>query len=209
MHVVETAVLVPIKAFRDAKGRLAGAYRPAERAGLARAMAARVLAAATPFATFVACDDDEVASWSTARGADVLWTPGLGLNGAIEHGAELIAGKGFDHVVVSHGDLPFAETFAHVIEPDVITLVPDHRFDGTNVQARPTRPFAARYGAGSFRAHLADALAAGAGVRVVVDAALAADIDTVEDLERSGLDRRAARLLDDVPPVPIANDGDR
>jgi 2-phospho-L-lactate guanylyltransferase len=201
VHGVETAVLVPIKAFRDAKGRLAGAYRPDERVRLAQAMAARVIAAAAPFDAFVACDDDHVANWATERGAQVLWTPGLGLNGAIEHGVELIAGKGFDHVVVSHGDLPLAETFAHVCEPDVVTLVPDHRLDGTNVQARPASGFTARYGAGSFRAHLVDALTDGLAVRVVIDAQLATDIDTVDDLERSGDHDLVARLLAEAHPA--------
>ena len=33
---------------------------------------------------FVACEDEAVASWADAIGAEVLWTPGLGLNGAVE-----------------------------------------------------------------------------------------------------------------------------
>ena len=57
---MEAAVLVPIKAFRNAKGRLAPAVSPTARADLARMMAARVLAAARPFTPFVVCDDDEV-----------------------------------------------------------------------------------------------------------------------------------------------------
>jgi 2-phospho-L-lactate guanylyltransferase len=116
------------------------------------------------------------------------------LNGAIEHGVDLIAGKGHDHVVISHGDLPLARTFAHLCAPDTITLVPDHRLDGTNVQTRPARRFVARYGPGSFRQHLADALTSGLRVRVVVDAALALDVDTVDELR----DPRAGDLLGDL-----------
>jgi 2-phospho-L-lactate guanylyltransferase (CobY/MobA/RfbA family) len=63
-----------------------------------------------------------------------------------------------------------------------VVLVPDHRLDGTNVQARPAAPFVARYGGGSFRRHLSDALDAGMRVRVVVDADLAIDVDTVNEL---------------------------
>jgi 2-phospho-L-lactate guanylyltransferase len=200
---VETAVLVPIKAFRDAKGRLSGAYRPEERMRLAQAMAARVLSAAAPMPTFVACDDEAVADWSAARGAEVLWTPGLGLNGAIEHGVDVIAGKGFEHVVVSHGDLPLALGFEHLCQPDTVTLVPDHRFDGTNVQSRPAVPFTACYGAGSFRAHLRDALAGPFRVRVVVDGRLAADVDTVDDLERDpGVDL-VGQLLAEIDPREV------
>lgn len=194
-------MLVPIKAFRHAKGRLAGVYRPDERARLARAMAARVLSAALPMPTFVACDDDTVAEWASAHDAEVLWTPGLGLNGAIEHGVEVIAGKGFDHVIVSHGDLPLAKHFEHLCRPGTVTLVPDHRFDGTNVQARPTDRFTARYGAGSFRAHLRDALAGPHLARVVVDPHLAADVDTVDDLRRQPGTDLVAELLGESDPA--------
>lgn len=175
-------MLVPIKSFRAAKRRLSEAYSREQRAEFARRMAAVVLDATMPGPTFVACDDDEVAEWVGAWPAEVLWTPGLGLNGAIEHSVEVIAGKGFDHVVISHGDLPLARTFEHLPEPGTVTLVPDHRFDGTNVQARPAVPFTARYGAGSFRHHLSDALAADLPVRVVVDPDLALDVDTITEL---------------------------
>jgi 2-phospho-L-lactate guanylyltransferase len=157
-------------------------------------MAAIVLEAARPMATFVACDDDEVAEWVTERGAEALWTPGLGLNGAIEHGVDVLIGKGHDHVVITHGDLPLATTFGHLCAPDTITFVPDHRLDGTNVQTRPARPFTARYGPGSFRQHLTDALATGIGVRVVVDADLALDVDTVDELN----DPRTGGVLGDL-----------
>lgn len=194
---METAVLVPIKSFQNAKRRLADEFGSAERADLARRMAETVIAAAHPFPVFVACDDDEVADWVTARGAEVLWTPGLGLNGALEHGVDVIAGKGVDHVVISHGDLPLARSYVHLCEPDVVTLVPDHRFDGTNVQARPATRFTARYGPGSFRAHLAASLDDGLAVRIVVDADLAVDVDTVDELRHE----RVRAVLGDVAPT--------
>lgn len=180
--MVESAVLVPIKSFRAAKGRLSGVFSPAERAELSRYMASIVLGAAAPLPVFVACDDDEVADWAGARGAEALWTPGLGLNGAIEHSVEVISGKGFEHIVITHGDIPLATSFEHLCVPDTVVLVPDHRLDGTNVQARPAAPFVPRYGGGSFRRHLADALDAGLRVRVVIDADLAIDVDTVDEL---------------------------
>jgi 2-phospho-L-lactate guanylyltransferase len=145
-------------------------------------MAEIVLDAAAPLPTFVACDDDEVAAWVATRGADVLWTPGLGLNGAIEHGVDVIAGKGADHVVITHGDLPLARDFTHLCHAGIVALVPDHRLDGTNVQSRPATRFVAHYGAGSFRAHLVAALDSGFRVKVIVDAALALDVDTIDEL---------------------------
>lgn len=191
---MESAVLVPIKSFRNAKRRLAGVLGPDERARLAQEMARIVLEAAASLPTFVACDDDQVAEWVTEHGAEALWTPGLGLNGAIEHGVDVITGKGADHIVISHGDLPLARTFTHLCEPGVVTLVPDHRLDGTNVQTRPAGPFVAHYGGGSFREHLRSALARGDRVRVVIDADLALDVDTVDEL----MDPRARAVLGDL-----------
>jgi len=195
---VETAVLVPVKSFRSAKRRLTNVFGADERARLAREMAQIVLRAAAPFPTFVACDDDEVAEWAAAHGAEVLWTPGLGLNGALQHGVDVIAGKGADHVVISHGDLPLAHSYDHLCEPGTVTLVPDHRLDGTNVQTRPATPFVAQYGPGSFRRHLADALLDGRRVRVVVDADLSLDVDTVDELYHP----RARAVLGDLVPSP-------
>lgn len=180
---MEAAVLVPIKSFRAAKGRLAGVLDPAARADLSRMMAAKVLAAGRPFPTFVVCDDDDVAAWAGEHGADVLWTPGLGLNGAIDHAIDVVTGKGAEHVVVAHSDLPLATTFGHLVIDGTVTLVPDHQLDGTNVQSRPTSlRLDAGYGAASFRRHLTAALGAGHPVRVVTDPRLARDVDTIDDL---------------------------
>jgi 2-phospho-L-lactate guanylyltransferase len=200
---VDVAVLVPIKSFRDAKGRLAGELDPASRAELARMMAARVLAAAAPFPTFVVCDHDEVAEWAGQHGAEVLWTPGLGLNGAIDHAVDVVGGKGADHVVIAHSDLPLATGFGHLVIDGTVTLVPDHRLDGTNVQARPTAvDLAAGYGAASFRRHLTAALACGLPVRVVTDPRLARDIDTIDDV-------RHLELVTGVDVLATLGGGDR
>ena len=182
----DTAVLVPVKSFRRAKARLTGALDPAARHLLARWMAERVVAAAGPLPVFVACDDDEVADWADATGAEVLWSPGMGLNGAVDSGVTTISGKGFTHVVISHGDLPLARSLAPIVDlvrRGHVVLVPDRRADGTNVLGRPCRvEIPASYGAGSFRQHLTWALAGGCSVTVRHDAELSLDLDTVADL---------------------------
>ena len=189
-------MLVPVKAFGAAKARLAGALSGRERAGLARWMATEVLEAVRPVPTFVACDDDEVAAWAEAAGAAVLWGPGLGLNGAVDHGVATIRGKGFDHVIISHGDLPLPWALRSLVRPGGVVIVPDRRRDGTNVLARPTAlALPAAYGAGSFRRHLQSALDAGCSVTVRADPELSIDLDTISDLTHPMVERRVAPVL--------------
>ena len=179
---VDLAALIPVKSFRAAKARLAGVLSDDERGRLARALAARVIDAARPLPTFVACDHDDVAAFAEQLGATVLWGPGLGLNGAVDHGVTTIAGKGFDHVVIAHGDLPLASELGRLARRDEIVIVPDRRRDGTNVLARPCDlVLPAAYGSGSFGAHYRAALATGHRVTVRVDRRLAIDIDTRAD----------------------------
>lgn len=179
---MDLAALIPVKSFRAAKARLAGVLSDDERAHLARAMATRVIDAARPHPTFVACDHDEVASFAEGLGAAVLWGPGLGLNGAIDHGVATIAGKGFDHVVIAHGDLPLASDLGSLARDDEVVIVPDRRRDGTNVLARPCAlVLPASYGPGSFGSHYRAAVATGARVTVRTDRRLAIDIDTLAD----------------------------
>lgn len=180
---VSASVLVPVKAFAQAKLRLAGAYDPATRAELARAMAARVLRAAAPLPVVVVCDDEEVWAWAEREGAEVLWTPGLGLNGAVEAGVAHLRRRGVDRAIVAHADLPLATELAWLAGFPGVTLVPDRRRDGTNVACVPTDAgFRFAYGAGSFAAHRAEATRLGLLTRLVADERLSWDVDLPGDL---------------------------
>lgn len=183
MATVEVAVLIPVKRFGAAKARLAGVVDAPTRARLARWLADRVVAASGSAPVFVACDDDEVASWADDVGAEVLWSPGLGLNGAVDAGRATIAGKGFDHVVIAHSDLPLAHDLDRLARPATITVVPDRHRDGTNVLALPVGAVVpASYGGGSFGRHLELALADGHVVQVWDDPRLALDLDRADDI---------------------------
>jgi 2-phospho-L-lactate guanylyltransferase len=181
------AVLVPVKAFREAKLRLADALPPASRIELARSMAEAVVAAARPLPVAVVCDDTEVAAWARSRGALIVWEPGRGLNGAVEQGVERLAAAGVERVVVAHADLPRAAGLADLADrggPDRAVLVPDRRRDGTNVAVLPAPSgFRFSYGPGSFARHQAEAGRLGLTVHVVDDPRLSLDIDVPADLD--------------------------
>lgn len=177
------AVLVPVKAFDVAKARLAPALSPPERAGLARRMAEAVVAAARDLPVYVACDDAAVARWAEGLGATVVWTPGRGLNGAVEDGVVAVATAGTRRVIVAHADLPLAVELAPVARFDGVTLVPDHRNDGTNVACVPTGAgFGFAYGPGSLARHSAEADRLGLALRILREPALARDVDHPCDL---------------------------
>jgi 2-phospho-L-lactate guanylyltransferase len=177
-------VLVPVKAFADAKVRLAPAMPPARRAALAQAMAERVLAAAGRLPVAVVCDNAEVAVWAAAHGAIVLAEPGRGLNGAVQAGVEQLAAAGARQVIVAHADLPLATDLAWVAHFGGVTLIPDRRRDGTNVACVPAHAgFAFAYGPGSFARHMAESARLGLGLRVVTEPLLAWDVDVPGDLD--------------------------
>jgi 2-phospho-L-lactate/phosphoenolpyruvate guanylyltransferase len=177
------AVLVPVKAFAAAKQRLADVLDPAARVALATAMASTVLEAAGSLSTAVVCDDEDVRTWAEAQGAEAIWTPGLGLNGAVEAGVTHLARRGVDRVVVAHADLPLATDLTWLADMDGVTLVPDRHRDGTNVACVPAvAGFSFAYGAGSFASHRAEARRLGLTVRLVPDARLGWDVDVAVDL---------------------------
>jgi 2-phospho-L-lactate guanylyltransferase len=177
------AVLVPVKAFDQAKQRLGAVLSDGEREALVRRMAEGVLRAAAPLPVAVVCDDSEVARWARDHGALVVWEPGRGLNGAVEAGVEQLARMGALRVVVVHSDLPDASGLASLGGFEGVTLVPDHRGDGTNVIELPARSgFHFSYGPGSFARHHAECQRLGLAVRVLHVASLAHDVDWPSDL---------------------------
>jgi 2-phospho-L-lactate guanylyltransferase len=187
VHLGPEVVLVPVKAFHQAKRRLGTSLSDPDRIQLVRAMAAHVVAACVPLPVAVVCDDEDVAHWASDVGATVMWEPGQGLNGAVRAGVDRLARAGARWVTVAHGDLPRAHGLG-VLEPfDGVTLVPDRRDDGTNVLRLPAgSEFCFAYGPGSFRAHRAEATRLGLPVRVLRHPDLAYDVDWPADVAELG-----------------------
>jgi 2-phospho-L-lactate/phosphoenolpyruvate guanylyltransferase len=176
-------VLVPVKAFGEAKARIAPTLDAAGRDALARIMAERVLAAAAPLPVAVVCDDAEVAQWAQRHGAMVLPEPGRGLNGAVEAGVDRLGAAGASEVLVVHADLPGAHEVAQLGGFEGVTLVPDRRDDGTNVACVPVGAgFRFHYGPGSFTRHRDEARRLGLPCRLVRDPELTWDVDVPDDI---------------------------
>lgn len=180
------AVVLPIKGFSDAKGRLEPVLSAENRASLAAFTAGGVLEATEGIDTFVVCDNDEVAQWARERGAMVVRQHKVGLNGAVANGVDTAQYKR-DWVLIAHSDLPFPEALLSVIDftlvTSTVTIVPDRHLDGTNVLIIPSGcGFTFHYGPGSFAAHQAEAARVGLPMRVVQHEQLGLDIDTPDDL---------------------------
>jgi len=193
----DAAVLVPVKAFGQAKRRLSPVLAPGARAALSRRLAAGVIAAARPLPIAVVCDDREVAAWAHALGAVVIWVPGRGLNGAVADGVAHLGVLGVSTVIVAHGDLARPEGLLRVFEDHPaggFTLVPDGRDDGTNVAVVPSDAgFHFSYGPGSFRRHLDEVVSSELAVRVVRGTDLSLDVDVPADLALMDLSPRTPR----------------
>jgi 2-phospho-L-lactate guanylyltransferase CofC len=183
-------VVIPLRAFASGKARLAAVLNDDERTELATMMANRVVAAAGLLPIVVVSSAPEVQAWADGHGLCVVDDPGDGLDGAVVVGASHLRDRGFARLIVAHADLPRARPGAlerfGATEPDIVTIVPCHRDDGTpilSVPAEPTFPFS--YGIGSARRHAALARQLGLAVRIVRDRELGYDIDLPEDLPTS------------------------
>ena len=180
-----TAVVIPIKAFEQAKDRLSSVLSAEQRILLARATALGVLESVRGASVFVVCDNPEVSQWATSHGATVVHQSQPGLNAAVQEG--ISAAHQFERVMIVHSDLPLPsrlrELLGSGVASNTVTIVPDRHRDGTNVLIIPSGVgFTCHYGAKSFEAHTAEATKLGLPLQIVEDDELALDIDTPDDL---------------------------
>ena len=177
------AVLIPIKDFESAKVRLSKVLDSDARADLAKELATSVVTACNENPVYIACEDDAVESWARDLGAEILRNPSDGLNEAVDFGFRDLQKRGFESVLITHGDLIYPEGLPSLFGMEEIVIVPDTELDGTNVLVLPTRiPFEFSYGPNSYTRHLKSASKSEAQVLVVTDSKFAFDIDDPDDL---------------------------
>ena len=176
-------MIIPVRGFRGAKGRLADALDEAAREALAGTLFRTVMAAAPPLGIVVVSGDPEVVRVALAAGASVVDDPGGGLDNAVTVGVAAAGRLGHDRAVVAHGDLPFPDGLADLSSVHGIAFVPDRHLDGTNVISLPVDlGFRFHYGPGSFERHVTEARRLGIEPTVLADSRLSWDVDVPEDL---------------------------
>jgi 2-phospho-L-lactate guanylyltransferase len=189
---VDTWAVVVARTGLSAKTRLAPVLpRAADRARLARAMLADVLAACSAAGlTGILVVTDTGAGWATAWnwGARPLLDPLAGLNAAVSAGLAAARRRGAGTVLVLPGDVPLVRpsdlqtvlAAAGDLE-QALVVVPDHSGEGTNaLVVRPPEAVTPAFGPGSAQAHLAQL----AGAVRYECSSLALDIDTPDELMR-------------------------
>ncbi|MDR5709487.1 MAG: 2-phospho-L-lactate guanylyltransferase [Armatimonadota bacterium] len=182
-------VLIPAKALRAAKRRLAPCLTPEERAGLSLWMLDRVLCCCREAGlseTYLVGGDERTADLGRRRGARLLPELGFGLNQTLERALAAVRGEEACLVVVADLPLLRPEELVRLIRPwqerRTATLAPS-RDGGTNALLLPPAcPFTPSFGPGSARRHRAQLVAAGFAVEEVCTPGLLHDVDRPEDL---------------------------
>ncbi|HUY86316.1 MAG TPA: 2-phospho-L-lactate guanylyltransferase [Acidimicrobiales bacterium] len=195
---MEEIVLIPVKAFEQAKERLAPALSPALRADLARRLAEAVVEQAAPLPVAVACDDPSIAIWARSLGASVMMNVGSGLNPAVQSAAWDLVASGAQRVTIVHADIPDPSQLSSIgtsAGPERCVIVPDSKNDGTNLISIPASAlrhpldptgFIFKYGPESFQHHLAEAERLQLNPRVVRGSPMSFDVDEPHDLDLLG-----------------------
>jgi 2-phospho-L-lactate guanylyltransferase len=199
--------IIPVKPLRRAKSRLARALQADQRAALARAMFARTLDVLAPVkrvsGIVVVSSDLTVQDIARAKNAIPLAETESGLNAAVSQACAWLEARGASAALIVPTDLPLlaaADVEAMLdlaVEPACIVIAPDRREHGTNaLLLRPPQVIRPAFGASSFEAHQAQALARRLPAHVYRSATIALDLDRPGDLDRY---RELAGRLDALP----------
>ena len=184
--------VLPVRDLTEGKSRLRAVLAPSERWAFNRWLLERMLDALAaypgPARTAVATGSREAKALAHQRGMATIDDPGLGLNGAVARGFEVLRGRKVEAAFVVPVDLPFAtaQSLRLLVESawaaPVCLVAPDRCGQGTNfLYQSPLRLAEFSYGEGSFERHCAAAAAAGLKVQISRDERCAFDVDTPAD----------------------------
>jgi len=189
-------VLIPCKALREGKSRLASVLSAAERqklcADLLRNSLRLALTLQTVAGVRVVTSDPQAREIADAAGVATIDDSGAGLNTAVRRGLDAIldSAGGDAAALILPVDLPFATTDAvgraFSGTADVV-LAPDAERRGTNLlflRHRALGVFKLAFGGSSFAAHRDGATRAGLSLEILDDPRLAFDLDEPDDYHR-------------------------
>lgn len=190
----ETAVVVAVGPLGRGKSRLGPTLDADARRRLVLAMLEDVLSAvgeAHHGPRYVVTPDADVEPFALARGAELIRDAGAGTNAAIVAALADERVAAADAVLVVQGDLPQLEAADVRRCLDALDgqarqalLVPNDDGGTSVLGLRPPEVMRTAFGPQSGARHRAEAEAAGVELHELAIAALAADVDTMTDLER-------------------------
>jgi len=189
--------LLPLKDLVEAKSRLAGLLRPAERRALAQAMAEDVLSSLRQSdevsRVVMVSDDPGARALCAVYGAECWSETSLGcrgLNPVIDAAASRMRAEADDTLLVLHADLPLlsaADIDAVILRQSQhggLVIGPDRRGIGTNLLAFSGQALPEfRFGADSCSRHRAGASETGIAVSLIQRVGIECDIDEPQDLK--------------------------
>ena len=180
--------VIPIRSFHLGKSRLAGALDQIDRKRLARHLANHVVTTlrSSDVETAVVTADEEVASWVSGVGVEVVRDPGRGLDRAASVGANWAIDRKQPWVII-HGDLPRLTVRDVTSVRDGLVrsgaVIAPSADGGTSAIGAHT-PIEFSYGPASFHRHLTRL----GQPELVVRTGLLFDIDDSHDLRQAGLE---------------------
>ena len=218
-------VVVPVRALRGGKLRLAGVLDEERRTALVTGLLRHTIAvlSAWPEATavHVVSPDPSVMPIARAAGARPLLQPDQGLNEGVLAARAAVLAAGATAMLILPVDLPLLDAGAldGLIEAadaavaagsgrPVVVIAPADARTGTNaLLLSPPDAIKPGFGPGSLERHLRAAAAVEASTQLVVEPALGFDLDTLDDLallDRTRLDELFAPAGAPAPASPAA-----
>lgn len=176
------AIIVPLKQFDLAKDRLRQGA-DLDVTALAEELARGVLLKSRPRHVIVLSEHPDVTRFASTVGAEVWSSQATNLNEAVQDAYRGLGGR-FERLIIVHGDLRYPEGLGDFVPEPGITIVTDHRDEGTNVLVVPTGlDFHFAYGPQSRFRHVEQANLLGVEYRVVTNSPWRFDVDEPSDLE--------------------------